>query len=141
MTNLISVSDRLSRSIRCCCPITKRLGCDRFINTRIPVFRESVSDGHTRVTGHVLRLFRRLPFGSSASFLFSWIEVSKKDGIQREGLANIRWRMELKLQRLQWNYFDRVSWEIWKCRFISYVFSLMTRRVREEIFSGTLMAV
>lgn len=65
------------------------------------MFRKSVSDGHTRVTRHVLRLFRGLPFGFSASFLFGWIEVSEKGGIQREGLADIRWRMELELERLQ----------------------------------------
>lgn len=82
---------RLSRSIRRCGSTTKRLGCDRFINSRIPVFRESISNGHTRITRHVLRVFRGLSIGSSASVLFGRVQVSKEDWIQREGLANI-WR-------------------------------------------------
>lgn len=73
------------------------------------MFRKSISNGHTRITRHVLRVFRGLSIRFSASILFGWVEVPEKDGVQREGLANIWWRMELKLQWLQWNYFDWVS--------------------------------
>ena len=86
------------------------------------MFWKPVSNGHTRVARHVLRVFRGLSVGLGAGVVLGWVQVSEKDGIQREGLANI-WRgVELELQRLQWNYFDRVSVKRKKTRFLKSSF-------------------
>ena len=102
-------SHRFSRSVRSYCIAAKRSCCNRLIDARFPMLRESISNGYSRIGGNLLRLFRWLPVGSCTCFLFGWFKVTEENWIQRKRLANIRRRMESEFQQLQWNHSHRVG--------------------------------
>lgn len=54
---------RLPRTVRNCGAAAERPGGDRPAVSRLPVLREPLSHGHTRVPCHVLFILRRLPLG------------------------------------------------------------------------------
>jgi hypothetical protein len=85
---LFFIVPRHSRTLRYSNIIAKRLSVDRRTNERFSVFRESVSDGYTRVARHLLLVFRRLPFRYHSSVLLGRPSHAKTVGFQRQRMAD-----------------------------------------------------
>ena len=84
----------------CCCrfsrssldrgPAAERSGSSWLDDTRLPVLWESVSDGHRRLTGDIVPLFRRLSARPHPRLLLGRLQVETKDWLQRQGLPSPR---------------------------------------------------
>lgn len=101
---------RRTRAVRGCRAHAKRSGAGRPAECGLSVFRESSSDGHTRVAGVVRPLHSRLSVRPDTRLLFGRLEIGlKTDRLQREQMADIRRRMEPDVLQLQRNHSHRVS--------------------------------
>ena len=88
---------------------TKRTGKLESHRLQVPVLRESLSDGHRRLSGDIVPLLRRLPARPHSRLLLRRLQVETQDWIQRQGRPlPLFYRVQYSSQRLQHTTMHRI---------------------------------